>query len=161
MTENNLFSTAWGSWIKATHAWNSVHFILFFYNYLFHWTENNPFINYCNSLSNWIINACTMNSLVTILGTCNTVISCVTSRDVKQFKLKLSLSFSLSPSTKTHYVHRKIINQYQYNALTFQQDSFNLQFIWAQNEEITALGESSIWGGFFKKNNQIENKTKH
>lgn len=127
MTENNLFSTAWGSWIKATHAWNSVHFVLFFYNYLFHWTENNPFINYCNSLSNWIINACTMNSLVTILGTCNTVISCVTSRNVKQFKLTLSIHKNTLCS---------IINQYQYNALTFQPDSFNLQFIWAQNDHI-------------------------
>lgn len=133
MTENNLFSTAWGSWIKATHAWNSVHFILFFYNYLFHWTENNPFINYCNSLSNWIINACTMNSLVTILGTCNTVISCVTSRNVKQFKLTLSLFLSLSIHKNTLC---SIINQYQYNALTFQPDSFNLQFIWAQNDHI-------------------------
>lgn len=134
MTENNLFSTAWGSWIKATHAWNSVHFILFFYNYLFHWTENNPFINYCNSLSNWIINACTMNSLVTILGTCNTVISCVTSRNVKQFKLTLSLFLSLSIHKNTLC---SIINQYQYNALTFQPDSFNLQFIWAQNDQYT------------------------
>lgn len=133
MTENNLFSTAWGSWIKATHAWNSVHFILFFYNYLFHWTENNPFINYCNSLSNWIINACTMNSLVTILDTCNTVISCVTSRNVKQFKLTLSLFLSLSIHKNTLC---SIINQYQYNALTFQPDSFNLQFIWAQNDHI-------------------------
>lgn len=133
MTENNLFSTAWGSWIKATHVWNSVHFILFFYDYLFHWTENNPFINYCNSLSNWIINACTMNSLVTILGTCNTVISCVTSRNVKQFKLTLSLFLSLSIHKNTLC---SMINQYQYNALTFQPDSFNLQFIWAQNDHI-------------------------
>lgn len=75
-----------------------------------------------------------MNSLVTILGTCNTVISCVTSRNVKQFKLTLSLFLSLSIHKNTLC---SIINQYQYNALTFQPDSFNLQFIWAQNDQYT------------------------